>query len=53
MDELIIRTENLCKSYTAVDYDIKGIRRFTKEGKKKIHALENLNLEIAPGSWWG
>ncbi len=53
MDELIIRTENLCKSYTAVDYDIKGIRRFTKEGKKKIHALENLNLEIAPGELVG
>lgn len=53
MDELIIRTENLCKSYTAVDYDVKGIRRFTKEGKKKIHALENLNLEIAPGELVG
>ena len=52
MDELIIRTENLYKSYTAVDYDIKGIRRFTKAGKK-IHALENLNLEIAPGELVG
>ena len=49
MDEHIIKTEDLCKTYSVRNYDVKGMKRFSKEGKKDICALKKLNIEIDQG----
>lgn len=49
MEKSIIRTESLCKDYIIRNYDVKGLDRFTKKGKKTVNALRDLSIDVKKG----
>ena len=49
MEDLIIQTENLCKNYIVRNFEVKGLKRLTKAGKKTVCALQDLNIQIKKG----